>query len=104
MLILEIYYQNIDTNNRNWLEAIKNFLTKNIQIKIIEEIKSNNIVDLIKYIKNYVDYNIKNINNEENKIDNINELMNILKGTDFDIKTLLEIKFILILPKFIKIF
>ena len=46
---------------------------------------------MIKYIKNYVDYNIKNINNEENKIDQINELMYILKGTDFDIKTLLEI-------------
>ena len=46
---------------------------------------------MIKYIKNYVDYNIKNINNEENKIDKINELMYTLKGTDFDIKTLLEI-------------
>lgn len=84
-------YSKRDTNNSNWLEAIKNLLSKNIQIKIVDEIKSNNIVDLIKYIKNYVDYNIKNINNEENKIDKINELMYILKGTDFDIKTLLEI-------------
>ena len=66
-------------------------MSKNFQIKIVDEIKSNNIVDLIKYIKNYVDYNIKNINNEENKIDKINELMYILKGTDFNIKTLLEI-------------
>ena len=64
-------------------------MSKNIQIKIVDEIKSNNIIDLIKYIKNYVDF--KNINNEENKIDKINELMYILKGTDFDIKTLLEI-------------
>ena len=84
-------YSKRDTNNGDWLEAIKNLLTKNIKIKIVDEIKSNNLDDLIKYIKDYVDYNIKNINNEENKIDKINELMYVLKGSDFDLNNLLEI-------------
>ena len=83
-----------DKNSGDWLETIKNLFTKNVQIKIIDEIKSknlNNLTDLLKYIKDYVDYNVKNINNEENKIDEINKLIYILKGTDFDIKNLFEI-------------
>ena len=44
-------YSKRDINNSNWLEAIKNLLTKNIHIKIVDEIKSNNIVDLINISK-----------------------------------------------------
>jgi hypothetical protein len=83
-----------DKNSGDWLETIKNLFTKNVQIKIIDEIKSknlNNLTGLFKYIKDYVDYNVKNINSEENKIDEINKLIYILKGTDFDIKNLFEI-------------
>ena len=42
-------------------------------------------------MKDYIGYNIKNINNEEKQINKMNELLDILKGTNFDMENLFDV-------------
>ena len=73
-------YDETKDSKKYWLEAIKNLLTN---INVSEEIKKNTIPDIISYIKSYVKHCINN--NED-----LAEFLKVLKGTNFNLKTLID--------------
>lgn len=83
--------KDLDKNyNKTWLELI-NCLLK-IKFDFYKEVGLNNINDILEFIKSFVRNCVKNVGDSTSKESNsIYELLQILKGKNFDIKTLLNI-------------
>ena len=71
-------------HKKKWLEAIKDIYKTNINMNVSEEIKKNTINDIISYTKSYVKHCINDING-------LKEFLDVLKGTNFNLKLLLDI-------------